>query len=782
VFKHCDRITRRRTHTVGGLESALDVASTLPSPAEAVEAAEARDELRRAIRTLPPAEQQVVLLYYLGDRSHAEIARFLGITPNAVKTRLYSARRHLRTHMSRIEKGLDAARPSADSRFVEKVRRLIQPEALKRQKPWMWSPGIGTDVWEMFVACITGDLDAVRALVQRDPSLVRAHYEYRTPLSFAVRENHLHVAEYLLDNGAAEVFLGDPLEMARDRGLDAMVALLERKYHDSHGASTRGEPVAEAIRARDIEAVRSLLDDDSSLVRARDQRSNEPIHWATMTRQLDVIDELVRRGADLNARRGDNALPIHLTNGDYHYRGWRDVPPRVTTTPDDVYRHLVALGADVDIGMAAFQGDEARVRELLAHDASLANATSPYNSYYVGCGAPLKNAAAGGNVEIVKLLLAHGADPNEPEEGIAPRGHALYAAVYNGNYTIAKLLLEHGAFPNPPVESSADAVWIAIRRGDRRMLELLGTHGAVMDVPIALDGTLTYDDLVATGVQLPLRILAFYGDTRRLATRLREDSTAAEDAEALTAAAQHGHEEIVRLLLEYAPSLAKRVTVSKPREMAELLFAHGMDPDRPNWMRATPLHHFARDGDIESAALFLDHGADLTARDEEHCSTPLAWAARNRQTRMVEFLLRRGAPLELPDDPPWATPLVWASRRGYEDVQQLLTEYQRTGALPHRSFAEVELLVRDLANAYTGNERALRRIVRHFRIERHLTWDRPSLDVQVARLQRAIDERLQHIPSVALRTSALSLDDARLLIALSEGFATWTDLVDSFDA
>ena len=56
---------------------------------------------------------------------------------------------------------------------------------------------------------------------------------------------------------------------------------------------------------------------------------NRPIHWAVMTRQLDLIDELLARGANINAARQDGARPIQLTNGDYHYRGWRDVPQDV---------------------------------------------------------------------------------------------------------------------------------------------------------------------------------------------------------------------------------------------------------------------------------------------------------------------------------------------------------------------------------------------------------------------------------------------------------------------
>ena len=558
---------------------------------------------------------------------------------------------------------------------------MIQPEPLKQTKPWIWSPGIGTDVWAMFCACSTGDLESVKALVAKDPALVRAHYEYRTPLSFAVRENHLAVADFLLQHGAEPLALGDVLEMARDRGYLEMTQLLERKLAGIHGASSVGEPVATAIRARDLAEIRRLLDQSPQLVHAGDERSNQPIHWAVMTRQIPVIDELLARDADIEARRADGARPIQLTNGDYFYRGWRDVPDDVTTTPDDVYRHLVARGASIDIGMAAFKGNLARVRELLDEDASRANRTDAYNSYYAGCGAPLKNAAIGGHIEIVKLLLDRGADPNLPEEGIAPHGHALYSAVYNGHYEIASLLLERGAYPNPEVESSAEAVWIAIRRGDLKTLALLASYGAIWQIPIELDGALTYEQIVGTGLQRAVRVLAYYGDTATAEPLFAENPGLADDAEALENAAARGHEVFVRLLLRHRPGLARKVTVTRPVAMAELLFEHGMDPNRPNWLRITPLHQFAGNGRVDDAMLFLDHGADLQARDEEWRSTPLAWAARNGQTKMVEFLLRRGAQPSLPDDPPWATPRAWAEKRGHSAVLQVLDDYERSGAV-----------------------------------------------------------------------------------------------------
>jgi ankyrin repeat protein len=625
----------------------------------------------------------------------------------------------------------------------------------------------------MFRACSNGDLEVVRRLVAKDPTLVRAHYEYRTPLSFAVRENKLAVAEYLLDHGAARSTLGDPLGMARDRGYVEMIRLLERKLGDL-GASADGEAVATAIRAHDLPEVRRLLDATPRLVLAGDRRGNQPIHWAVMTRQIEMIDELLGRDADIDARRLDGARPIHLTNGDYAFRGWRDVPPDWTTTPDQVYRHLVARGANVDIWMAAGKGDLARVRHLLDEDPSLVNRNNEYNSYYAGCGSPLKNAAAAGHIDVVQLLLDRGADPNLPQEEIAPRGGALYAAVYHDHYAIASLLLAHGANPDQPVESSADPVWIAIRNGNARMLELLAAHGAVWRIPIALTGSLDYAAIAATGLRRPLEILAYYGDIAAAAPLLESDPSLADDPEALESAAGERHVEFVRLLLRHRPETARRVTVSRPRELAELLFAHGMDPNRPNWMGVTPLHRFAREGDIESASLFLDHGANLEAEDGELRSTPLAWAAEAGQARMVEFLLRRGAKASPASGEPWATPFAWATRRGHGEIATQIAEFERTGKLPERTLADFEAVAGDLVRAYDGDEPALMRIARYFHAERALTWDDPPLAERVKRLRGFVRDRLgEDAPGLE---EGLALPLARLLVARSEGHASWEEL------
>jgi ankyrin repeat protein len=466
---------------------------------------------------------------------------------------------------------------------------MLQPAELKSSEKLTWSAGRGADVWALFQACAAGDLPAVRALVATDRTLARAHYDYRKPLYFAVRENHVDVARFLLDHDTNPMDLwvdDDPIEIARDRGYQAMERMLLDALETKFNASTKGEPVALALREHDLKKMRALLDVEPELLHKGDKRSNQPIHWATMTRQLEAIDELLQRGADINARRMDGARPIHLTNGDYFYRGWRDVPRFWPVTSAGVMEHLRARGAVIDLPTACHTGDLARVRELLRQDPRLANQIGEHEGYYAGAGAPLSNAAAAGRMDIVQLLLDHGADPNLPEEQYAPKGKALYSAVYHGHYEIAKLLLERGAFPNPPAESSGDALWVSRQwRPDKRMEQLLLSYGAT-PAP----------------------------------ERPGEDWSTREH----------------------------------------------------NWLRISPLHAAARDGDMKKAKQLLDAGADLTARDEHIRSTPLAWAAKFGQLEMVKFLLKRGAPKTLPEDPPWATPRAWAMRRGHAKIAALL--------------------------------------------------------------------------------------------------------------
>jgi ankyrin repeat protein len=472
---------------------------------------------------------------------------------------------------------------------MQPERRMLQPAELKSEQKLTWSAGRGIDVWALMQACTAGDLDVVQALIAKDPSLARAHYDYRKPLYFAVRENRLDVVRFLLehDSNPLDLWVDDnPIEIARDRGYTAMERLLAETLETTFNASPKGEPVASALRKHDVKGMRELLDAQPELLDKGDERSNQPIHWATMTRQLDAIDELLQRGADINAQRMDGARPIHLTNGDYFYRGWRDVPPSWRVTPVQVMAHLKARGAVIDMPTACHLGDIERVRELLAQNPALANTVSEHEGYYLGAGSPLANAAAVGRMDIVQLLLDHGADPNLPEEQYAPKGKALYSAVYNGHYEIAKLLLERGAFPNPPVESSGDALWVSREwRPNKGMEELLLSYGAEP----AHEHT---EEDWSTQAHNWLRITPLHQAARK----------------------------------------------GDVREAKKLLAAGADLTARDEHLQSTPLAWAAKFGQVEMVKFLLKRGAPKTLPDDPPWATPLAWAKKRGHDAIVKLL------------------------------------------------------------------------------------------------------------------------------------------------
>ena len=533
-----------------------------------------------------------------------------------------------------------------------KVARMVQPESLKSEDYQIWSRGRGVDVWAMICAAITGDLSTIKELVARDPNLINCEYEYFKPLRFAVRENQRAIVDFLLERGAdpAEEIGASLVNIARERGHSELATMLEGRLKQQYRITPEAAAVSNAIKARDLPEAKKLIENRPELLHAADERGNQPIHWAVMTRQVALVDYLLQRGADINAARPDGLRPIHLTNGDYHYRGWRDVPATALQKHEILIGYLLARGAYFDIHTASKLGDLDRVRELLDENPALLN-NVPSCSYYTGV--PLRNAAAAGHIAVVKLLLDRGADPNQQEPGIAPRGGALHAAISGKHYEVVKLLLAAGADPNAPVESSGNCLSMARWSGaPKEVIDLIASYGGARSV-----------DLVCHD-----------GDIETLAQMLHANPQ-------LTVEERLDNPRITELLLRYQPDLLKRRpdptawwsnATPKDAGYARWLMERGLDPNRPNWLGITLLHRCAAKGDSEIAQVCLDFRADINALETEWSSTPLGWAAREGRKEMVEWLLKKGANPKLPEDERWARPLEWAKRRGHTEIVGLL--------------------------------------------------------------------------------------------------------------
>ena len=108
-----------------------------------------REVVKRLLQKLPESERTVVTLHYLGDMTCEDISKFLGVSPNTVKSRLHRARKRLKEQEHTVREVLGGFQLS--STLAENILREIahiKPTAPVSSKPWMpWAVAASTTVF-----------------------------------------------------------------------------------------------------------------------------------------------------------------------------------------------------------------------------------------------------------------------------------------------------------------------------------------------------------------------------------------------------------------------------------------------------------------------------------------------------------------------------------------------------------------------------------------------------------------------------------------------------------
>jgi ankyrin repeat protein len=261
-------------------------------------------------------------------------------------------------------------------------------------------------------------------------------------------------------------------------------------------------------------------------------------------------------------------------------------------------RVLLERGADPNDGESVYHAaehDHRAVLELLVRHGAEISARHPrWNNtvlyFLVGHSddAPGAPAAAEG----MRWLLEHGADPNVTSYD--SREMPLHrVADFGRGAALAELLLAHGADPARPRADGRTPCDLALRVGNRPVLELLRARGAAGE-PRPLD--------------------AFFGACAEgqvdEARRIRDahpgllESLPPEERNAVSWAVRNGRAVAVRAL-------------------AALGFDVGLEGSAPG----TPLHWVSWYGKVEMVRVLLELGAPINVRDRQYGSSPIAWAA-----------------------------------------------------------------------------------------------------------------------------------------------------------
>ena len=317
------------------------------------------------------------------------------------------------------------------------------------------------------------------------------------------------------------------------------------------------------------------------------------------------------------------------------------------------------------IVMAATTGDPKLVELMLVQGAAVDGPAEISHT-------PLIAAINFSHPQVVKVLLDHGADPNDPRYAYPP----LVVAAKEGHTEIARLLLEAGAEPDATTSSSSPALVLAAGKGYAEIVGLLLDHEADPNI-VAFGGATPLVAAVKSGCVECVRLLRGAGADG--------SGTAARDETALSIALKNGDSELIETLKsEAGPKFGNAHDLFFALEKGDIelvaqMLSFGVDPDARDENDLTPLISVAtrskyqkRKQEIaaEAAKLLLTHGAnpDLTT---SHGETALHRAAGTGSTEVAITLIEAGADINMSTEN-GQTPLLAAVQKKHNNIAQAL--------------------------------------------------------------------------------------------------------------
>ena len=324
---------------------------------------------------------------------------------------------------------------------------MVQPHEMKLNLPMKLSDeGVSTTtkVWNILVASKNGNLEEVKHLANECTELIYAQYNYTPPIHFAVREGHIDLVKFLLDNGAHDPSykiypFNDPLQtIAQDRDHSEIVLLLEQYAKDKSKQKYKGDngeilynrtelqvEFQEAVNKGSLSKTEKILKEHPEFAKDETYFWGEGILvFAAKENNRKMIDLLMNNGAK---------VPAILKWAQFYYFERLDGATYMMEkgmNPNTMSWHHVTLLHDM-----AQKGDIKKAELLLKYGADIDPVEEEYRS------TPLGMAVRWGHVEMANYLLAKGADINKAGASWAT---PLAWAKKKGHTEIEKVLINAG--------------------------------------------------------------------------------------------------------------------------------------------------------------------------------------------------------------------------------------------------------------------------------------------------------------------------------------------------
>jgi len=328
-------------------------------------------------------------------------------------------------------------------------------------------------------AARANDLAQVRQLIKAGADVNAPTSDGSTALLLAAYESNVDIVKALLAAGAnpdsPNHFGVTPLLQASRYGDAATMEALLKGGASIEKAQREGEtPLMAAARAGSVPAVKLLLEHGANPNATESLWDETALMWATAEGHLEVVDVLLAAGADPNGKARASELTKRSTRTDFPSGGFTAVMWAARDGNEALIRRLVQGGADLKLAnadgatpmMLAIINDRfdlaAKLLELGAdaNDGSLYQAVEMHDAttdWRAKDGTRLRSDHPNklGALDLIKLLLDHGADPNKPYEGqmhsasmccdTHANGTPFYRAAIAADVETLKLMIAKGA-------------------------------------------------------------------------------------------------------------------------------------------------------------------------------------------------------------------------------------------------------------------------------------------------------------------------------------------------
>ena len=308
-----------------------------------------------------------------------------------------------------------------------------------------------------------------------------------------------------------------------------------------------------------------------------DDQSKTALWWAVLTRRISTVELLLDRGVNLS---GDN----------------KEITPLMVAAIegfDELVALLVDAGASLEcVNSAGFSALAYAVR--FGHQSTVETLIGKGATIDTKLKADTLLCLAVPKIEIVKLLLAHGAAVNGTMEG----GRSpLMIAVERGHEDIANLLIDAGANLEFRDVNGRSALACAAKFGKIKMTKLLLEKGAEINTKDQ-DGRTPLSLVAERGLPEYSEVLALLINAGAMT-----DTPDIDGMTPLSLAATYGSSENVALLLNASASIDTRDKLGR-----------------------TPLIFAAQARSEESVRVLLKNAAKVNVKDKEGCAA-LCYAA-----------------------------------------------------------------------------------------------------------------------------------------------------------